>query len=56
VYRVRLVARGPDVQVFLDGRLALQGRDPSVVAPGRVGFMSFRNPQARFHDLELTEV
>jgi hypothetical protein len=56
VYRVRLVARGPDVQVFLDGRLALQGRDRSVVAPGRVGFMSFRNPQARFHDLELTEV
>jgi hypothetical protein len=56
VYRTKLVARGDQVQLYLDGALALEGEETALVGPGRVGFMSFRNPQARFYDIELTEV
>jgi len=56
VYRTKLVSRGEDVQVYLDGALVLEGEETALLGPGRVGFMSFRNPQARFFDIELTEV
>jgi hypothetical protein len=56
VYRTKLVARGSDVQLSLDGALVLAGEETALVGPGRVGFMSFRNTQARFYDIELTEV
>ena len=56
VYFAKLVARGDAIELSLDGDLALQGAESQLVGPGRVGLMSFRNPQARFHALELTEV
>lgn len=56
VYRAKLVVRGNDVQVFLDGQLALHGQEPALAGPGRVGFMCFRNPGASFFDIELTKV
>ena len=56
VYRTKVVARGSEVQLSLDGALVLEGEETALVGPGRVGFMSFRNPQARFYDIELTEV
>jgi hypothetical protein len=56
VYRTKVVARGGEVQLSLDGDLVLEGEDTALVGPGRVGFMSFRNPLARFYDIELTEV
>ena len=56
VYLTKVVARGDVVQLSLDGALALEGEETALVGPGRVGFMSFRNPQARFYDIELTEV
>lgn len=56
VYRAKLVVRGDDVQVFLDGQFALHGQEPALAGPGRVGFMCFRNPGASFFDIELTEV
>jgi hypothetical protein len=56
VYRTKVVARGSEVQLSLDGELVLEGEETALVGPGRVGFMSFRNPQARFYDIELTEV
>jgi hypothetical protein len=56
VYRAKVVARGEVVQLSLDGELVLEGEETALVGPGRVGFMTFRNPQARFYDIELTEV
>jgi len=56
VYFVKLVARGEQIELFLDGAPALRGSEAALVGPGRVGLMSFRNPEARFHALELTEV
>jgi hypothetical protein len=56
VYFVKLVARDSQIEVSLDGALVLQGAETALVGPGRVGLMSFRNPQARFHTFELTAV
>jgi hypothetical protein len=56
VYVAKLVARGDEIELSLDGAPALQGVETALVGPGRVGFMSVRNPQARFYSIELTEV
>jgi hypothetical protein len=56
VYFVKLVARGEQIELSLDGAPALSGTEDALVGPGRIGLMSFRNPEARFHAVELTEV
>lgn len=44
------------VVVHLNGREVLRGRDGSLGAPGRVGFYSWANSQARFLDLAIRPV
>lgn len=55
-YRAKVVARGPDLRVFLDEEPVLRGADAQLAAPGRVGFLAYRNPEASFHNLVLKEV
>ncbi len=52
-YDIRVGAVGDAVKVFIDGVEALRGRDISLVAPGRVGFLSWGNTQARFLALSV---
>jgi hypothetical protein len=56
VYVAKLVARGDAIEVSLDGAPVLQGVETALLGQGRVGFMSVRNPQARFYSIDLTEV
>jgi hypothetical protein len=53
VTRLKVVAVGPDLQVFLDDSPALAGSDSSLPDPGRVGLLAYRNPQAFFYGIEL---
>lgn len=50
--RLKVVAGASTLEVFVDERPALTAVDPSP-APGRVGLMAFRNPQAFFYGIEL---
>jgi hypothetical protein len=54
--RLKLVAVGPDFELFVDGQPALAGADPALAEPGRVGLMTFQNPQAFFYGLELVAI
>jgi hypothetical protein len=56
VYFVKLVARADEIEISLDGAPVLSGVETALVGAGRVGFLSFRNPQARFYAFEVTEV
>jgi hypothetical protein len=51
--RVRVEARGPEFEVFVNDRRVLTAADTSISAAGRVGFMCHRNHQARFYGLDL---
>ena len=55
-YRVKLVALGSLFRLFLDGDLVLEGEDPSLAEPGRVGFMSHANDNGFFYWIDLREV
>ena len=54
--RVRVEARGPEFEVFVNDRRVLTAADTSISAAGRVGFMCHRNNQARFYGLDLVEL
>jgi hypothetical protein len=56
VTRLKVVAVGPDLQVFVDDAPALAGSDASLPDPGRVGLMAYRNPQALFYGIELVAI
>src|SRR6266536_1306212 len=56
VTRLKVVAAGPDFQVFLDDAPALAGTDSSLPDPGRVGLLAYRNPQALFYGIELVAI
>ena len=56
VTRLKVVAVGPDLQVFLDDAPALAGTDSSLPDPGRVGLLAYRNPQALFYGIELVAI
>jgi len=53
-YAVRLVARGDTFSVSLDGVEVVTGVDSSLVAPGRVGFMTRRTTGAAFTGLRIS--
>ena len=50
---LRLVVTGSSFEAFLDGQSILTGSDSSLVAPGRVGFMSRRNGGLFLQSLRL---
>lgn len=52
-YRTQLVANGDRFLLYLDGELALQGQDASILRAGRVGFMCRGNNAAYFYDIKL---
>jgi len=52
-FRLKVIGAGPDLQVFVDDRPALSASDSSLAAPGRVGLLAHRNPQAFFYGIEL---
>jgi hypothetical protein len=52
---LRLEARGPSFEVFLDGASILTGTDTEIVAPGRVGFMTWNNTAAFFRSIYLAK-
>ena len=54
--RVRVEARGPEFEVFVNDRRVLGAADTSISAAGRVGFMCHRNNQARFYGLDLIDL
>ncbi len=56
ITRLKVVAVGPDLQVFVDDEPALTGSDSSLPDPGRVGLMAYRNPQAFFYSIELVAI
>jgi hypothetical protein len=56
VTRLKVVAVGPDFQVFLDDEPALTGTDSSLPDAGRVGLLAYRNPQALFYGIELVAI
>jgi hypothetical protein len=53
VTRLKIVAEGAALQVFVDDAAALAAHDTSLTQPGRVGFMAFLNPTAFFYGIEL---
>jgi hypothetical protein len=55
-YRIRLTAQDSEFQVYLNEALVLQGRDASLSAPGRVGFMCHGNAAAFFYTLDLRQL
>ena len=55
-HRLKLVAIGTRHELYVDGVLALAADDGSISAPGRAGFLSHRNNQSYFYDIDLTEV
>ncbi len=55
-HRLKLVAVGTRHEVYVDGVLALAADDSSISAPGRAGFLTHRNNQSYFYDIDLTEV
>jgi hypothetical protein len=53
--RLKVVAAGPALEVFVDDRSAVAGVDPSPAA-GRVGLLAYRNPKAFFYGIELVAI
>ena len=56
VTRLKVVARGSDLQLFVDEDPPLAGSDSALPGPGRVGLMTFQNPQALFYGIELVAI
>jgi hypothetical protein len=56
VTRLKVVAEGAALQVFVDDAVALAANDTSLTQPGRVGFMAFQNPVAFFYGIELVAI
>jgi hypothetical protein len=54
-YDVKVAAMGPTLRVYLDGVLALEGRDAALSA-GRVGFFSRNDRRAYFYRLGAVEL
>jgi hypothetical protein len=54
--RLKVVAVGPELRVFVNDAPALAGSDTSLPGPGRVGFATFQNPQAFFYAIELVAI
>jgi hypothetical protein len=55
LYDLKITAAGPDLQVFLDDSLILEGRDSSLTGAGRVGVMTRNNDAARFFRISLVQ-
>jgi len=53
VTRLKVVAVGSQLEVYLDDRPAVAGSDSSLPEAGRVGLLAYRNPQAFFYGIEL---
>jgi hypothetical protein len=51
--RLRLLVQGDVFVLRLDGAIVLEGRDASLAAPGRVGFLTRNCTGARFYDCTL---
>jgi hypothetical protein len=56
LYDVKLVAEGPDFEVYLDGERILEGRDGSLAEPGRIGLLSRNNRQAFFYRVSAVQL
>jgi hypothetical protein len=52
-YLLKVRARGPSLEAYLDGNLVLSGQDASLADAGRVGFFCWGNSAARFDDLHV---
>jgi hypothetical protein len=55
-YAVKLRVQGESFQVYLDGDLALEGKDTAAPLAGRVGFYAWGNPGAQFDDMQVIEI
>jgi hypothetical protein len=51
--RLALEADGDRFTAHLGGRVVVEGRDPTISEPGRVGLLTRRNSTARFSSLEV---
>jgi hypothetical protein len=56
VTRLKVVATGSDLQLLVDEDPPLAGSDSALPGPGRVGLMTFQNPQALFYGIELVAI
>ena len=56
VTRLKVVAAGSDLQLTVDEDPPLAGSDSALPGPGRVGLMTFQNPQALFYGIELVAI
>jgi len=56
VTRLKVVATGSDLELYVDEDPPLAGSDSALPGPGRVGLMSFQNPQALFYGIELVAI
>ena len=52
-YRIKIKAIESHLEVYLDDALVLQAKDQSLLAPGRVGFMTHRNEKSYFYRIVL---
>ena len=55
-FRLKVEARGDVLRAYLDEQLAVEGRDASLAAAGRVGLMTKGNDQASFGTFEVLAV
>lgn len=56
VTRLKVVAIGSALQLLVDEDPPLAGSDTALPGPGRVGLMTFQNPQALFYGIELIAI
>jgi len=56
VTRLKVVATGSDLELYVDEDPPLAGSDTALPGPGRVGLMTFQNPQALFYGIELVAI
>ena len=56
VTRLKVVASGTSLELHVDDDPPLAGSDSALPGPGRVGLMTFQNPQALFYGIELVAI
>lgn len=55
-YAVRMLVKGGDISVYLDGAFRLKGNDPGHNAEGKVGFYVSNVSQMHFDDIQFREL
>ncbi|UQZ37388.1 hypothetical protein C2I18_05420 [Paenibacillus sp. PK3_47] len=55
-YAVRMLVKGGDISVYLDGAFRLKGNDPGHNAEGKVGFYVSNVSQMHFDDIQFKEL